>query len=89
MKDNSPPFFLDILEVPMFEKIKSKLVRTAKAEVSKEIEKSANEGTIHTGAVIAELVIFAGFIFVVSHGNPKTAAQTTQIIFKNCNIIIK
>ena len=73
----------------MFDGLKKKLVNTAKAETKKEIIRSANEGTIHLGAVLVEVAIFGGIILFASRGNVKAAANATTYVFKNCNIIFK
>lgn len=73
----------------MFEKLKRKLVHTAKKEVDREIVESADCGILHSGAVIMELLIVAGVVLLGTRGNVTTASKTTTVIIKNCNIIFK
>ena len=72
----------------MFDKVKQKLVRTAKAEVEKKVVKSANDGALHTGAVVCELLLIGGVILLGARGHTSTVSQATTVIIKNCNIIL-
>lgn len=72
----------------MFDKIKQKFVRTAKAEVGKEVVKSANGGALYVGAVACELLLIGGAIFLGARGHGSAVSQATTVIIKNCNIIL-
>ena len=73
----------------MFDKLKRKLVRTAKAEVGEEIGESANNGALYTGAVVCELLLIGGVILLGARGHASTVSNATTVIIKNCNIIVK
>lgn len=73
----------------MFEKLKRKLIHTAKKEVDREVVESADKGILHSSAVIMELLIVAGVVLLGTRGNVSAASKTTTVIIKNCNIIFK